>query len=347
MKRKVTIRDVAKYAGVSVATVSNVINNINKASDETREMVLKSIKEIGYQPDFAARCLANGKSNLIGVMLPITEKGDEPYLLLKDNPFFSEFISGIDFISCKRGYDFLIAGIESGQKCKEWIIKRNLDGIIMLGMLPRSFFDEMEELKLPVVLIDAYEEFATRFHRIMADDKNGGYISTKHLISLGHRYIAFVTGSIKYSGVNRERFEGYKKALQEAGIALDPGLVFENHVTFEGGYQAGKKIMETNSKITAVAAVADVVAFGLINVFRDHGKSVPDDYSVVGFDDIQLCQYVVPRLTTIRQNIFKKGVAAVEAIISDIELPSGTSETKILSVELVRRESTQKLDSSI
>lgn len=343
MKRKVTIRDVAKYAGVSVATVSNVINNIDKASDETREMVLKSIKEIGYQPDFVARCLAKGKSNLIGVMLPITEKGDEPYLLLRDNPFFSEFISGIDFISRKRGYDFLISGIESGQQCKEWVTKRNLDGIIMLGMLPRSFFNEMEEINLPVVLIDAYEEFATRFHRIMADDKNGGYLATKHLISLGHRHIVFVTGSVKQSGVNRERFEGYKKALQEAGITPDPGLIFEDHVTFEGGYQAGKRIMESGGEITAVVTVADVVAFGLINVFRDHGKTVPDDYSVVGFDDIQLCKYVVPRLTTVRQNIFKKGVAAVEAIISDIELPSETSETKILSVELIQRESTKKL----
>jgi Transcriptional regulators len=345
MKRKVTIKDVAKYAGVSVATVSNVINNINKASDETREMVLKSIKETGYQPDFAARCLANGKSNLIGVMLPITEKGDEPYLLLKDNPFFSEFLSGIDFISRKRGYDFLIAGIESGQKCKEWIVKRNLDGIIILGFLPRSFFDEIEELNLPVVLIDAYEEFATRFHRIMAEDNKGGYIATKHLISLGHRNIAFATGSIKQSPVNRERFEGYKKALQEAGIVLDPNLIFENHVTYEGGYQIGKNIIESNLKITAVTAVADIVAFGLINVFRDHGKVVPDDYSIVGFDDIRLCEYVAPRLTTIRQNIFKKGIAAVEAIIGDIELPSGPSETKILSVELVQRESTQKLDS--
>jgi LacI family transcriptional regulator len=188
MSNKVTMRDVARYAGVSVATVSNVLNNVSKASDETRERILKAIQETGYKLDYTARCLSMGKSNLIGVMFPITEKGDEPSILLRNNPFYSEFTSGIEYVARKQGYDILLTGIESGQKCKDWIAKRNLDGIILLGIHPKSFSNEMKDVKLPIVLTDTYEEYSTQFHRIMVNDEMGGYIATKHLIDSGHTW---------------------------------------------------------------------------------------------------------------------------------------------------------------
>jgi LacI family transcriptional regulator len=342
MKRKITIREVAKYAGVSVASVSNVINGIDKTSEVTKEKILKAIDEIGYQPDFTARSLAKGKSNLIGIMLPISEEGDEASLLLKNNPFFSEFISGIEYISRRRGYDVLITGIEKDQKCKEWIDKRNLDGIILLGMHPEAFFNEMQGMKLPIVLIDAYEEYNTMFHRIAIDDELGGYIATKHLIDLGHRNIALATGSINNSGVNYKRFEGYKRALQEAGIGFDRKVVLEDHLNYESGYKMGKKIQQLK-EITAVFAVADILAFGVIKSLKDSGKNVPEEYSVVGFDDIKLCEYMSPGLTTVRLDITKKGIAAAEAIFNDIEEGIVSNENILMPIELIIRESTRDI----
>jgi len=343
MNRKVTMRDVAKYAGVSVATVSNVLNKVSKTSDDTRERILKAIEETQYKLDYTARCLSMGKSNLIGVMFPITEKGDEPSILLRNNPFFSEFTSGIEYVARKQGYDILLTGIESGQKCKEWISKRNLDGIILLGINPESFFNEMKDVKLPIVLTDTYEEYSTKFHRVMVDDEMGGYIATKHLLDSGHRNIAIASGRIGEVGVNLRRYEGYKRALNEVGIDINKKFIIEENVSFDGGYRIGKRIIKLDSKITAVFAVADIVAFGIIKAFNKNGKSVPVDYSIVGFDDLKMCEYITPELTTIRQDIFKKGMVSAEAIIDDIEFGIVTSETVMLPVELINRGSVKKI----
>ena len=343
MNSKVTMKDVAKYAGVSVATISNVLNNVSKASEVTRERILKAIEETGYKLDYTARCLSMGKSNLIGVMFPITEKGDEPSILLRNNPFFSEFTSGIDYVARKQGYDILLTGIESGQKCKDWIAKRNLDGIILLGIHPKSFFNEIKDVKLPIVLTDTYEDYSTNFHRVMVNDEMGGYIATKHLLDSGHKNIAIALGRIESSGVTFKRYEGYKRALNEAGININTKLIIEESVTFEGGYNIGKRIIQLKEKITAVFAVADIVAFGLIKAFNSNGKQVPEDYSIVGFDDLKICQYITPELTTIKQDIFKKGMVSAEAIINDIEFGVVTSETVMLPVELINRRSVKKI----
>ncbi|MCX7922504.1 MAG: LacI family transcriptional regulator [Clostridia bacterium] len=342
MKKKITIRDVAKYAGVSVATVSNVINDINKTSEETKERVLKAIKEIGYQPDFTARCLAKRKSNMIGIMLPLTEKEHFTSILLKDNPFYSEFISGIESIARQRDYDVLITGIEQGQSCRDWVNKRNLDGLIFLGIYPEVLFQEFKSLDVPIVLIDTYEEYTSQFHNIAIDDTLGAKIATSHLIDLGHRNIALATGNIEKSGVNKKRFDGYKSAMEESSLCVKEELIFTGLVSFEGGHNMAKSILESKEDITAVFAVADILAFGMIKALKEFGKSVPEDISIVGFDDLKMCEYLSPGLTTVRQGIFDKGVAAASTLIDDIEFGERKNEGIILPVELVVRESTAR-----
>ncbi|MCX8131332.1 MAG: LacI family transcriptional regulator [Clostridia bacterium] len=343
MKNRTTIRDVAKYLGVSVATISNVLNDINKTSEETRERVLQAVKELDYQPDFTARSLAKRKSNLIGVMLPYIEENTDTSFLSRDNFFYGEFIGGIEHGTKLRGYDYLITGTKSGQSCKEWIKKRNLDGIIIMGIYPEALFNEFKKMNIPVVLIDTYEKYTGRFHNIAIDDKSGGMTAANHLISLGHKRIALATGSINTSDVNFMRYEGYKKALQDSNITFDEKLIYEDEVSFAGGYRIGEEILKRNSDITAVFAVADILALGIMKSFVKNGKSIPDDLSIVGFDNLKMCEFVTPGLTTISQNIFKKGVIAADTLLDDIESGVSTKERITLPIKLVVRESTKSI----
>ncbi len=342
MKGKVTIKDVAKLSGVSIATVSNVLNNVNnRASEATKQKVMNAIKELDYKMDFNARSLSSRKSNMIGIMLPITQEGDVSTTLLTNNPFYGEFINGVELSARERGYDILIMGVYKSYSCREWIIKRNLDGIIFLGMYPQNLYDEMKTLEVPVVLIDTYEAYTSQFHNIGIDDEDAGYKATKYLLEIGHKNIAFVSGSIDKSIINLKRFNGYKRALNEFGVQLNPKYVIETTVGFDGGKEAGERILRRKIDVTAIFSVADIMAMGLIKVFTKVGKKVPEDFSVIGFDDLKICDYTTPGLTTIRQNIFKKGKVAAKVLIEDIEGINKKPQSIHIPTELVIRESTK------
>lgn len=342
MAQKVTIRDVAKQAGVSVASVSYAINNVDKINPETRARILKVIEELNYKPSLTARCLSNGNSKLIGITLPLTETGDVPGSLLK-NPFFGEFISGVESITREQGYDILFTGVETDEQCRDWIQRRKLDGIIMLGVYPKSFFVEVKKLGVPIVLIDAYEDYAKGFHRVMLEDEIGGYQATSYLISKGHRRIAFVTGSIKHSRLNYKRYKGYQRALEEAGIKERAEYYFEYPVSFQGGYRAAIDMIEKKCDATAIFAIADIMAIGMLKAFRENGRDVPKDYSIIGFDDIQFDEYVAPGLTTMHQNSMQKGSISAEMILGDIQHGRSEGKTVVLKPKLVERESVRQI----
>lgn len=342
MAQKVTIRDVAKQAGVSVASVSYAINNVDKINPETRTRILKVIKELDYKPSLTARCLSNGNSKLIGITLPLTEVGDIPGSLLK-NPFFGEFISGVESVTRDQGYDILFTGVETDEQCRDWIQRRKLDGIIMLGVYPKSFFVEVKKLGVPIVLIDAYEDYAKEFHRVMLEDEAGGYQATRYLIEKGHEKIAFVTGSIKHSRLNYRRYQGYQRALKEAGLKGRPDDYFEYPVSFQGGYRAAMDMIEKGCDATAIFAIADIMAIGMLKAFRENGKDVPGDYSIIGFDDIQFDEYVTPGLTTMHQNSMQKGSISAEMILEDIQHGRSEGKTVVLKPKLVERESVKQL----
>lgn len=337
---KVTIRDVARHAGVSVASVSYVLNGIDKITDETKQKILNAIKELDYKPSITARCLSSGESKLIGICLPITEKGDIPGDLLENNPFFSDFISGIEFVTRNKGYDILISGFDRNMRYKDWIQSRRIDGLIILGVYPKTIFEEISNINIPIVLSDAYEEYASEFHRVMLNDELGGYLATKHLIDLGHKDIAFVSGSIKNSYINKNRYQGYKRALKEANIKLDKDQVYEEHVTFNGGYRIGMEMVKSGCKATAVFAAADIMAIGIMKSFLENGYKIPDDVSIVGFDDIKFAQYTVPGLTTVKQDIIMKGRVSAEMILNDLKNNQRTNHSVLLQPELIVRGST-------
>lgn len=350
MKKQVGIVDVAQAAGVSPATVSYVLNDAPVViKQETRDRVLAAAEKLHYVPDQAAKTLVSsrksgGKSMLIGVVIPQTEQGK--YFMFS-NPFYGDFLSAVEYEARKANYHLLISGVNADESYVRIAKMRSLDGIVIVGKYPSDDIDEYKKSSIPVVLVDCYCDDDNFFHSVRTDDRQGGYLATRYLIDHGHRDIAFVAGELKENGVNYMRFLGYQDALREAGVSLDERLVFEGSVDFQYGSEAGQVLAgeDFRSKLrpTAVFATADILAIGVMKGLRDAGLSIPQDISVVGFDDVYYAQ--ISSLTTIRQNIYEKGRQAARIMIEAAE--KGVKEfprtERIIPMELVERDSVRSI----
>jgi len=313
MKSKVSIYDIAKYSNVSPAAVSYVINGVNKVSEETRNKVLKAIEELGYVPNHNARSLSTGKSHLIGLFLPLSDTS-VAYL---QNPFYVEFIGGLEKGIRDADYDIVIGSLKNENDFERWARSRNLDAVVMLGKYPRNIYDDIKRLNIPVVLTDVYEEYSNEFHNIRIDDEKGMYISTKYLIEKGHREIGFI-GFKEASLVDKNRYLGYKRAMDEYNIEIKDEFLFTSFATFDDGYKIADEILRRQS-VSAVACAADITAIGIIKRYSELGLKVPDDLSIVGFDDIRDAEYIYPGLTTIHQDIGLKGEKAMTIILDSLK----------------------------
>src|SRR5690554_6018586 len=252
MSKKMNIAEIAKLAGVSKATVSYVINDVNKVSEKTKARIKKIMSDNDYIPSINARTLSNGQSKLIGVTLPLIAPSDTTGTLLETNPFFAEYLGEIHKVIAPYGYDILLSGIQVKGKYKNWIKSRGLDGIILLGSYPPDIYDEVKNLDIPTVLTDVYESYANDFHCVNTDDAEGSYIATKHLIGLGHKKIGFVGGSIKESPIHNNRYLGYGKAMIEANLKINNDYIFETLTTFEGGLNLAQELMKEKYDLTAL-----------------------------------------------------------------------------------------------
>ena len=342
MEKRVTIKDVARQAGVSVASVSYVLNGVNKVNTQTRQRILEAIEEMNYRPSMMAKCLSDGVSRLIGLALPITERGDIPGMLFENNPFFSEFLSGIEMMTRSEGYDILISGLDAGKAYKDWIQSRALDGLIILGLYPQDIYKEIRNFNIPVVLTDTYEPYAAGFHRVMVDDELGGYMAAKHLIDLGHTEIAIAIGSIANSEVNARRYAGFIRALDESGIKGSSALILEGNMSLEGGIRLGERFIREKVRSTGIFVGADIAALGIIKALNKSGVRVPKDVSVIGFDDIKFSELSSPGLTTIRQDSVLKGKTAAKLILDDLKRGEQTQSLVTLPIQLIIRDSTQR-----
>lgn len=342
MANKVTIKDIANLTGVSVTTVSNVINgNSHKTSEKTIKKINKVIKELNYIPNYSARSLVNKQSKLIGVIIPQTEEENQVIL---ENPFYSELVSGIEAKLREAGYYMILTGIDCDKSYLDVFTNWNLDGAIILGIYKEQFYRELKKIDVPILLVDSYIDDNDHYHKIGIDDEYGGYLATKYLIDAGHRAIALVTGSIRKDGVEEKRFMGYKRAIEEAGIPLNESLLFHGHVDYEYGVEVGKLIGKIKESVTAVFAVADVVAAGVITGLHNN-ISVPEEISVMGFDNTSIAKMIVPSLTTVNQNIYEKGVRSSEQLIAVIEGKDTIGkEATMMPLNIVERQSVKKLN---
>ena len=251
-------------------------------------------------------------------------------------------LGSIEYYARQRGYHILISATDANESYLTLAKQRNLDGIIVIGMYPDEFYQQMKKTQIPIVLIDSYcnDHY---YNNIRIDDAYGSYLATRYLLDCGHRDAAFFAGQLKENGVMKKRLAGYRQALEEFGVPYRESFVFEGQIDYKSGVAMAASLARSSLGATAVVAAADILAIGAVRGFYDAGLRVPEDMSIIGFDDLEISQYLAPGLTTIRQQISLKGQRAVELLLEHIADPSLSKQEEILPLKLIERGSVRKL----
>ncbi len=342
-------KEIAKIAGVSRSTVSRVINNYSNLTPETKEKVDKVIKKYGYIPHAPARALAGKNSRIIGVFLTNIKAGDEKFRVFQ-NVYTSPFEAAIIDYADKLGYNVLVLIINDNNdfnKIRGLFISRILSGGIFIG----ANNDSHEIFKLiksgyKITIIDqekSKKDVKANYIIVNSDNFNGAYKATKHLIDYGHREIAHICGDMKkYSGF--KRLEGYKKAMKEAKLPMKEEYMAYGDFDEDGGFKSAEKLLKKkNNKITAIFSSNDSMAIGAMKAIKKMRLRIPEDISIVGYDDVRSASYISPALTTIRSSIFKMAATATGNLVKYIEDGIDSIGYYTIPAELIIRESTRKL----
>jgi len=331
---RVTVIDVAKEAGVSRTTVSNVFSGKDKCTEDTRTAVLAAAKKLGYKPNLAARSLITNQSRLIGMILPSYVDTNT----LTNSPFYNIIMDGVySVLRDEAYYDLLIFSVPYREKLlqvSDWIEARNVDGILALGEYDQNFLKDLNSKGIPVVLIDNYSRsYYANFSYVTSDDEAGGYIATEHLISKGYKKIA-LCGVELTSPLMQRRHEGYRRAIKEAG--LKEAAFDKLGSPFEAGLQFADQLVAQGYE--AAFCTEDMAAIGILQGMLKKGVRVGQEFGLVGFDNIHFGKEVYPRLTTVDQNIYEKGETAINTLLKILKKESSLGSRLILPVSLVARE---------
>lgn len=334
------LKTIAKAAGVSTATVSNVINgNYHKVSQKTIQKVKKIIEENDYQPNATARSLASKESRIIGVIFP--HVGGQEFFSMSS--YNTQLLGFLENYVRAQGYYLMI---RCTGECKESIpllSSWNVDGVILFG----AFEDEVKEisnnLDVPTVYVDTYAD-QCGIANVGIDDYRGGYLAARYLLGKGHRKIAFVGPDVNSQGVIQQRYQGFCDACAEEGVEMTPKHIFRADTTYRHGIVCGQKIAISQEKFTAAATMSDTVAFGVMEGLRLCGLSIPGDVSIIGFDDLPECCYSTPKLTTISQKIDQKAFLVGEYLFEMIREKKAITANRKIDVEIIERQSVKEIN---
>jgi len=333
------MKDVAERAGVSITTVSHVINNSRPVSDELTKRVHDAMHELEYHPNLLARSLRMKKTKTLGVILPDIS-----------NSFFADIARAIEDTSFESDFSVIFCNTD-GDMAKEIIYTRALsekqvDGIIFVAAgesadLVRS----LQTQRMPVVIVDR-PLGEINADTVVSDNTGGAYEAVQHLIELGHRRIACITGPSIIETATQRLF-GYRKAMQEAGLPAPEDYILRSNFRFEGGRDAAVKLLTNPEPPTAIFAANDLMAIGAIGAAKSLGLTIPNDLSIVGFDDIAMSSFFNPALTTIVQPKYEIGVLATKMLMERLENPRLPKRRHLLSTHLVVRASSAAPPESI
>jgi LacI family transcriptional regulator len=346
----ITIRDVAKLAGVGLGTVSRVLNDNPSVSDATRRKILAAIEELDYIPNPIARRLSLGKTLTIAVIVPFFTR-----------PSCVERLRGVEYALSDSEYDLIIFNVETAAKRDAYFHdvprRERVDGLLIISLPPRD--EEVErflQADVPTVLVDAHHP---QLNQAVVDDVAGGRLATQHLIELGHHKIGYVSDLLEdpFHFVSRQdrdeeysqlwanagvpildRYEGYRQALAEAGNPFRPEYHRQGEYGRRKAREMARELLALADPPTAVFVASDVQAIGVLEAAEDAGLKVPDDLSVIGFDDIEIAEYL--HLTTISQPLFASGVEGVELLLESIAQPPTSPRQVLLPTDLIVRRTT-------
>ncbi len=338
------IKDVAKRANVSITTVSHIINKTRYVSDELTERVNKAMEELDYHPNSLARGLRSGKTKTIGLVIPDIS-----------NQFFAEISRKIEDRGFENGYSVILCNTnDSPQKEKTYIdvlLAKKVEGIIFISTIVESNnIDKVMEFNIPTVVVDRIIK-DIKSDTVLVNNSKGGYTATKYLLDLGHRRIGCIEGPSPITP-SAQRVEGYRQALQEEGIKIDPDLIVTGDFRYESGNKAMRELLALPNPPTAVFACNDMMALGAIQAINDSGMNIPNDISVIGFDNIPFSETIYPTLTTMAQPIYEIANLIVDLLISRIKLHQQRIRTSeqtpeyrhvVFETKLIERDSCKRI----
>ena len=342
----ITIKQIAETLNMSTTTVSNVIHGKTKeVSKETIDRVQKYLEEVHYVPNLTARNLAQNQSNIIGIVLKTSEKR---YTHILCDPFVSEMLGGIERAVREAGYYMMLYISEDITEIINHVASWNVDGLLLFWMQDDDAIRVYKRFKKPVVYVDTYvnwdfmEEIGQTYVNVGLTDEESAKEAVQYLIKNGHKKIGYL--SEQKSGVNLRRFDGYKSALEEAGIRFNEKWYYELDTTIDGIDRSLTQITREMREITAVFCSSDNFAGMLMNTCINQGIRVPEDLSIMGFDDNQNGRLFRPALTTMHQDITEKGVIATKELIKMIGGEVPKKHQIIMGTKLVERDSVLNLN---
>jgi len=331
---RMDIRTIARAANVSIATVSRTINHVATVNPKIAKRVWEVIDELDYFPNTQARALVSGRSRIFGLIVSeIT------------NPFFPELIQGFEDIAVEHGYEILVSSTNYDPKrmshCIRRMIERKVDGVaVMTFGIEEPLLDQLAKRNVPLVFIDVGPK-RPGISVLKVDYHHGIRQGVQHLAALGHRNIAFISGPAKLHSA-QSRLSAFSTSLQECGIATDPAWIVEGTHTMEGGIAAMELLLAAKTIPTAVMCSNDMTAIGVLHKLYRAGLRVPDDLSVIGFDDIHITEVTIPPLTTVQMSRFELARAAVTALRTQVEQSDDSAHKRVYNIrtDLIVREST-------
>lgn len=331
-----SIKDVAREANVSIATVSRVLNNVDVVNEETKKKVLEAIEKLDYRPNIIARSLKTQKTKTIGIIIPDIS-----------NPIYPEIVRGAEDVANIYQYNIMLCNTDlDTQKEIEYLRvlgEKMVDGVIyMSNSLEKSVMKTISSSNMPIVLIETNGR-ETDFPSVVIDNKQAATEAVEYLINKGDKRIAYISTDKKAINASAMRHKAYKASLEKNGIPYDEDLVFfcKYALKSEDGYEAMNSILSKTKDIDALFCVNDEIAMGAINAIRDNGLRVPEDIDVVGFNDTHGAEFFYPRLTTIAQPLYDMGSVATRMLIKKINNEEVEKKVFVLPYEFVERDSTK------
>ncbi|MDQ0156561.1 catabolite control protein A [Robertmurraya andreesenii] len=330
----ITIYDVAREANVSMATVSRVVNGNPNVKPATRKKVLEVISRLGYRPNAVARGLASKKTTTVGVIIPDIS-----------SPFFAELARGIEDIATMYKYNIILSNSDQN-KDKELhllntMLGKQVDGIVfMSGNITKEHVEEFEKSPVPIVLAGSIEETG-QVPSVNIDYEQGAYDAVSSFVEKGHKKIAFVIGPLHEPINEKKNLNGYKRALEEAGIEYNEELIVEGDYTYDSGIEAFEKLLELENKPTAIYVGSDEMALGVIHGAEDKGYQIPEDFEVISSDNTRLALMVRPQLTSVVQPLYDIGAVAMRLLTKLMNKEKVSEHTVILPHRIEQRRSTK------